>query len=56
MFRWKMGGGGSKGSAYLLRLSFSTTEDDWSEGQSGSRMWEMLRRPFRLIRKYGQGE
>ena len=55
MFRWKMGGGGSNGSAYLMRLSFSTTEDDWSEGQRGSRVLEMLRRPFRLIKKYGQG-
>lgn len=52
-FRWRMGGGVSGGSAYLLRLSLSTTEDDWSEGQRGSRVWEMLRRPFRLMRKYG---
>jgi len=55
MFRWKMGGGGYGGTAYLLRLSLSTTEDDWTEGQKGSRVWEMLRRPIRLMRKYGQG-
>jgi Uncharacterised nucleotidyltransferase len=54
MFRWKMGGGGYGGGVYLLRLSLSTTEDDWSEGQQGSRIWEMLRRPIRLMRKYGQ--
>ena len=53
MFRWKMGGGVYGGSGYLFRLSFSTTEDDWSEGQKGSRIWEMLRRPIRLMRKYG---
>lgn len=55
MFRWKMGGGGYAGAAYLLRLSLSTTEDDWSEGQKGSRIVETLRRPLRLMRKYGQG-
>jgi hypothetical protein len=54
MFRWRMGGGAFGGTTYLLRLSLSTTEDDWSEGR-GSRVLEMLRRPFRLIRKYGQG-
>lgn len=55
MFRWKMGGGAYGGTVYLLRLSLSTTEDDWTEGQKGSRIWEMLRRPIRLMRKYGQG-
>jgi hypothetical protein len=55
MFRWRMGGGAFGGTSYLVRLSFSTTEDDWAEGQRGSRVWEMLRRPFRLLRKYGQG-
>ncbi len=55
MFRWKMGGGGASGTAYLMRLSLSTTEDDWTEGQQGSRLLEMARRPIRLMRKYGQG-
>jgi len=55
MFRWRMGGGISGGTGYLLRLSLATTEDDWTDGQRGSRVWEMLRRPFRLMRKYGQG-
>jgi len=55
MFRWRMGGGVFGGTGYLLRLSLSTTEDDWSGGQRGSRVLEILRRPFRLIRKYGPG-
>ena len=55
VFRWRMGGGMNGGTGYLLRLSLSTTEDDWAEGQKGSRLWEILRRPIRLIRKYGQG-
>ena len=55
VFRWRMGGGRNGGTGYLLRLSLSTTEDDWAEGQKGSRLWEILRRPIRLIRKYGQG-
>lgn len=56
MFRLKMGGGGPAGIAYLLRLSLSPTEEDWAEGREerGSRIWEAIKRPFRLIRKYGQ--
>lgn len=56
MFRLKMGGGGLRGAAYLLRLSVSPTEEDWAEGQEerGSRVWEAIKRPFRLMRKYGQ--
>jgi hypothetical protein len=56
MFRQKMGGGGMRGTAYLVRLSFSPTEEDWSEGneERGSRVWEAIKRPFRLLRKYGQ--
>lgn len=57
MFRLKMGGGGAAGLAYLLRLSISPTEDDWGDeaGQRGSRVWGAIKRPFRLMRKYGQG-
>lgn len=57
LFRLRMGGGGLEGTAYLLRLSFSTTEEDWRGGgeESSSRVWEAVKRPFRLIRKYGQG-
>jgi len=55
MFRLKMGGGGLIGAAYLLRLSLSPTEEDWTEGgeERGSRVWEAIKRPFRLMRKYG---
>jgi hypothetical protein len=57
-YRMQMAGGGITGAAYLARLSFSPTEDDWEEnGEDGkSWLWETLRRPFRLIRKYGSGE
>jgi hypothetical protein len=56
MFRLIMGGGGIMGTAYLVRLSLSPTEEDWAEGneERGSRLWEAIKRPFRLIRKYGQ--
>jgi hypothetical protein len=55
-FRLKMGGGGLGGTAYLVRLSLSPTEEDWAEGgeEHGSRVWEAIKRPFRLLRKYGQ--
>jgi Uncharacterised nucleotidyltransferase len=56
MFRLKMGGGWMSGTAYLMRLSLSPTEEDWAEGREerGSRVWEAVKRPFRLMRKYGQ--
>ena len=54
MFRLKMGGGALAGTAYLLRLSFSPTEEDWGEEERGSNVWEAVKRPFRLMRKYGQ--
>ena len=56
MFRLKMGGGGIRGAAYLMRLSLSPTEEDWTDGneERGSRVWEAIKRPFRLMRKYGQ--
>jgi putative nucleotidyltransferase-like protein len=55
LFRLRMGGGGRRGAAYLMRLSFSPTEEDWSEenAERGSRLWEAIKRPLRLIRKYG---
>ena len=42
--------------AYLFRLSFSPTEDDWVEGAENKRHWfvDALGRPFRLARKYGR--
>jgi len=54
MFRLKMAGGGFAGAAYLLRLSLSPTEEDWGEKERGSPVWGALKRPFRLMRKYGQ--
>jgi Uncharacterised nucleotidyltransferase len=56
MFRLKMGGGGLGGTAYLVRLSLSPTEEDWTEGneERGSSVWEAIKRPFRLMRKYGR--
>lgn len=58
MFRVNMGGGGIAGAGYLFRLSLSPTEEDWEEGAEERRswLWDALRRPFRLIRKYGQGQ
>jgi hypothetical protein len=50
-----MRGGILSGAAYLFRLSFSPTEEDWVEGAENKRHWflDALGRPFRLARKYG---
>ncbi len=56
-FRLRMRGGFISGPAYLLRLSLSPTEEDWTadpEGK-GHRLLEAIRRPFRLVRKYSRG-
>ena len=55
MYRMRLAGGGLTGAAYLLRLSLSPTEEDWEEGADERRswFWEAIRRPFRLLRKYG---
>ena len=55
MFRMRMRGGVFSGAAYLFRLSFSPTEEDWVEGAEDKRHWflDALGRPFRLARKYG---
>jgi len=54
-FRVRMAGGGFAGIKYLLRLSLSPTEEDWVEGAEDRRswLWDALRRPLRLLRKYG---
>jgi Uncharacterised nucleotidyltransferase len=54
-FRLHMRGDYFAAPAYLLRLSFSPTEEDWQAGGqlSPNRFLEALRRPFRLARKYG---
>jgi hypothetical protein len=55
MFRMRMRGGMLSAVAYLFRLSFSPTEEDWVEGAENKRHWllDALGRPFRLARKYG---
>jgi len=55
LYRMRISGGGFLGISYLLRLSLSPTEEDWKHGaqQSRSWLWDAVRRPFRLIRKYG---
>jgi len=54
-FRIKMSGGGFAGVQYLFRLSVSPTEEDWVEGaeERSSSLWDAVRRPLRLLRKYG---
>jgi hypothetical protein len=56
-FRLRMLGGLFAAPAYLLRLSFSPTEEDWQAGGkiSNNRLLDAFRRPFRLARKYGRG-
>jgi hypothetical protein len=56
IFRMRMRGGILSGPAYLLRLSFSPTEEDWVEDAENRRHWllDALGRPFRLARKYGR--
>jgi hypothetical protein len=54
VFRFRVAGSGVVGARYLARLSFSPTEEDWlpeSQGAS-NRLAEILRRPFRLAKKY----
>jgi len=56
-FRVGIGGGGIAGAAYLVRLSLSPTEEDWVDGAEDRRswLWDAVRRPWRLLRKYGPG-
>jgi len=49
-YRLRMRGSFFAAPAYLLRLTFSPTEEDW---QAGS-ILDTLRRPLRLARKYGR--
>ena len=57
-FRQGMGGGGLPGTIYLMRLSLSPTQEDWTKGaeERDSWLWDAARRPFRLLRKYGSNE
>ena len=55
-FRLRMHGGLVSAPAYLMRLSFSPTEEDWGAGpeEKPRTFLDVLRRPFRLARKYGR--
>jgi hypothetical protein len=57
LFRMRMRGGFLSSPAYLLRLLFSPTEEDWhlSGDWLPRKVLDILRRPFRLARKYGRG-
>jgi Uncharacterised nucleotidyltransferase len=53
-FRVRMRGGLLPGLYYLLRLTLSPTEDDWSPVPDSNRPWvlDAISRPFHLARKY----
>jgi hypothetical protein len=53
-FRIRMRGGLLAGAAYLLRLSLSPTEEDWTPGKEGNRLafLDAISRPLRLARKH----
>ncbi len=53
-FRLRMRGSLLSAPAYLLRLSFSPTEEDWNGVARGRhhQFLDAVRRPFRLARKY----
>jgi hypothetical protein len=55
-FRLRMRGGLIAAPGYLLRLLLSPTEEDWHDSteESGHRFLDVLRRPFRLVRKYSR--
>ena len=55
-FRVQMCEGLLAGLAYLLRLSLSPTEEDWTPGKEGNRppFIDAISRPFRLAKKHGR--
>jgi len=55
-FRMRMRGGLLAGAAYLLRLSLSPTEEDWTLGREGSRpvFMDAIKRPLRLAKKHSR--
>src|SRR6266851_6670280 len=57
LFRMHMRGGLIAAPAYLLRLTFLPTEEDWEDGAYRKGNWfiEAARRPFRLARKHSRG-
>jgi hypothetical protein len=54
LYRLRMRGNAFSGAAYLLRLTFSPTQEDWAPpaGQQTSGSLASLRRPMRLAKKY----
>ena len=56
-FRLRMRGNRFSAPAYLLRLSLSPTEEDSNPAAPENRhgLFDAVRRPFRLARKYGRG-
>ncbi len=56
LFRIKMRGGGMPGLAYLLRHTFSPTEEDWLADSNSEKQNALgaIERPLRLARKYGR--
>lgn len=58
LYRMRMAGGGFAGARYLLRLSLSPAEEDWEERAEERTSWfrDAVRRPIRLMRKYGSDE
>ena len=53
-YRIRMAGGGLRGTSYLVRLSLSPAHEDWQSDQEPQFwLWDVARRPFRLLRKYG---
>lgn len=57
-FRMRMRGAAASGLGYLLKLTFSPTQEDWrdTDGQDSAARWSTLRRPFRLAKKYRGGK
>jgi hypothetical protein len=56
LFRMRMRGGLASGTGYLMRMLISPTEEDWSAGGREPRRWlDVVRRPYRLAKKYGTG-
>jgi hypothetical protein len=57
-FRLRMRGGLIAAPAYLLKLIFSPTEEDWMDGAGAEvkrhSFLDAVRRPFRLARKYSR--
>src|SRR5258708_6039429 len=55
-FRVRMRGSLLSGAAYLLRLSLSPTEEDWTPGKEGNRpaFIDAMSRPLRLAKKHSR--